>query len=340
MRALRSMGNSVADLLARDCEPSAEVVAVAAQWFVRLQEADVSEQERAQCRQWRQADATHDLAWRRLETLWRNFDDLEGKAAEPAQAAMANLAAQKRGKRRVKRTLGAAICCAGVAVLLSEVMHLHLLADHHNGLAQREIVTLADGSELTLDARTAVDVRYSSTERRIVLRDGQILAQVNHDRDNRPFIIQTEQGTATALGTRYTVSLLGNKTQVSVIESNVRACTQSKLPPACADLKRGQSATLSADTVSRMETSGYSDPASWAQGYLALDNQPLSRVLYVLKAYHMGVMWYDERKLEGIRVSGVIPIDDSGQALNILGRTLPIEVRQYMPWAVTITKKE
>ncbi|MGO1766867.1 MAG: FecR/PupR family sigma factor regulator, partial [Advenella sp.] len=110
------MGNSVADLLARDCEPSAEVVAVAAQWFVRLQEADVSEQERAQCRQWRQADATHDLAWRRLETLWRNFDDLEGKAAEPAQAAMANLAAQKRGKRRVKRTLGAAICCAGVAV--------------------------------------------------------------------------------------------------------------------------------------------------------------------------------------------------------------------------------
>jgi len=340
MLVLRNMGHTIVESLPGECEPPADVVAAAAQWFVRLQEEDVSDQERAQCLRWRQANVTHDLAWRRLEALWRNFDDLEGKAAQPAQAALAKLDARKRGKRRVKRTVGATICCIGVAVLLSEVMHRHLLADHYTGLAQRETVTLSDGSELTLDARSAVDIRYSSTERRVVLREGQILAQVNHDRDNRPFVIQTEQGTATALGTRYTVSLLGNSTQVSVLESNVRVCPGRNSPAACADLKQGQTANVEANFVSRMETSGYSDPASWSQGYLALDNQSLSRVLQVLKAYHSGMMWYDESELESVRVSGVIPIDDSEQAFYILGRTLPIEVRQYTPWAVAIKKKK
>ncbi|MGO3125980.1 MAG: FecR family protein [Advenella sp.] len=334
------MGHSIAELLPGECEPTAEVVAAAAQWFVRLQDDDVSDQERAQCLRWRQANVTHDLAWRRLETLWRNFDDLEGQAAQPARATMAKLDARKRGKRRVKRTVGATICCIGVVVLLSDMMHRHLLADHHTGLARRETVMLPDGSQLTLDARSAVDVRYRRTERRVVLREGQILAQVNHDRDSRPFVIQTEQGTATALGTRYTVSLLDNTTQVSVLESNVRVCPGRSISTVCADLKQGQTANVETNVVSRIETSGYSDPSSWAQGYLALDNQSLSRVLHVLKSYHSGVMWYDERELESVLVSGVIPIEDSEQAFNILGRTLPIQIRQYMPWAVAIKKKK
>lgn len=321
-----------------DREPSPEVVVTATRWFLRLQEEDVSDQDRSACHQWRQADEMHDLAWRRLETLWRNFDSLEGNAARPAQTALAKLATRKRDKRRLKRAIGAAIACCGVAVLLSDAMHPYLLADHHTGLAQRETLTLPDGSQVTLDAHSAVDIRYSQTERRIVLREGQILAQVHHDQDNRPFIVQTAHGTATALGTRYTVSLLGKRTIISVIESSVRACPQTSTPVNCMDLKPGQSATVAEDTVSRMNSSGYTDPASWTQGYLALDNQPLSRVLHMLRAYHSGVMWYDDRDLDSVRVSGVIPIDDSSQAFGILAQTLPIQIRQYSPWAVTIKK--
>lgn len=321
-----------------DREPSPEVVATATHWFLRLQEDDVSEQDRAECLRWRQTDGMHDLAWRRLETLWRNFDDLEGNAARPAQAALAKLATRKRDKRRLKRAVGATIVCIGLAVLLSDAMHPYLLADHHTGLAQRETLTLPDGSQVTLDAHSAVDIRYSQTERRVVLREGQILAQVHHDRVNRPFIIQTEQGTATALGTRYTVSLQGRRTIISVIESSVRACPQTLAPITCMDLNPGQSAAIAEGTVSRMTSSGFTDPASWTQGYLALDNQPLSRVLHMLRAYHSGLLWYDERDLQSVRVSGVIPIDDSSQAFSILAQTLPIRIRQYSPWAVTIKK--
>ena len=332
------LAHSTAQYQSGTPEPTPDVVAKATQWFLRLQEDDVSEQERDECKKWRQQDDMHELAWRRLEALWRNFDGLEGNAARPAQAALAKLATRKRDKRRIKRAVGTVIACCGVAVLLSDAMHPYLLADHHTGLAQRETLTLPDGSQITLDAHSAVDIRYSQAERRVVLREGQILAQVHHDHDNRPFIVQTAQGTATALGTRYTVSLLDSRTIISVIESSVRACPQTSVAADCMDLNSGQSATVAEGTVSRMKSSGYTDPASWTQGYLALDNQPLSRVLHMLRAYHSGLMWYDESDLESIRVSGVIPIDNSSQAFSILAQTLPIRIRQYSPWAVTIKK--
>ena len=329
-----------AELPCSEGEPSPGVIAAAASWYVRLQDQEATDEERRECDQWRLADPMHQRAWQRLDALWRNFDDLEGAATDPAQATLEKLSTRKCTKRRVKRTIGTTITCVGVLVLVSEWMHPHLLVDHYTGVARREAVTLPDGSQLTLDARSAVDIRYSSTERRVILREGQILAQVNQDPAHRPFIVQTKEGTATALGTRYTVSVHRQGMVVNVIESSVRACAADDGAQACTDLEPGQSATVSNGNVARMYGSGYTDPAAWTQGYLALDNQPLSRVLHDLKAYHSGFLLYDDKSLESIRVSGVIPLDNSTQALNTLAATLPIRIHGYEPLVLTIKKTE
>ena len=84
------------------------------------------------------------------------------------------------------------------------------LADYRTGTGERRTVTLADGSELTLNTRTSVDVSMDPTRRLLVLREGEILVQTAHSlagpgagaKDGRPFMVHTPQGPHPGAGQR------------------------------------------------------------------------------------------------------------------------------------------
>lgn len=54
---------------------------------------------------------------------------------------------------------------------------------------------------MTLDAGSAADVIFEAGRRRVVLHRGETLVEVAHDAQ-RPFVVETQQGSARALGTR------------------------------------------------------------------------------------------------------------------------------------------
>src|SRR5690606_7134707 len=95
------------------------------------------------------------------------------------------------------------------------------LADEATGIGERRVVALADGSSITLDSATSVDVKYAANERRIVLRDGQIFVTVAPD-TARPFIVEARQGTVRALGTAFNVRAYDGGARVAVTEHAVR----------------------------------------------------------------------------------------------------------------------
>ena len=67
---------------------------------------------------------------------------------------------------------------------------------------------LADGSVLYLNTDTAVTIRYSRTERLVVLKSGQAGFEVAHD-PNRPFRVFAGPAEAVAHGTEFDVRLGG-----------------------------------------------------------------------------------------------------------------------------------
>ena len=62
---------------------------------------------------------------------------------------------------------------------------------------------------VTLSTASAIDLRFSDTERLVVLRAGEILVATSPDNAAapRPFLVRTRHGTVRALGTRYSCLL-------------------------------------------------------------------------------------------------------------------------------------
>src|SRR3546814_3966246 len=71
-------------------------------------------------------------------------------------------------------------------------------------LGERRVVTLADGSTVSLDAASEVRVAYSERARELALVRGQARFDVAHD-PRRPFAVQARDQRVVATGTAFNV---------------------------------------------------------------------------------------------------------------------------------------
>jgi transmembrane sensor len=225
-----------------------------------------------------------------------------------------------RRPKRARRIGGAlaVLLLAGGGWLAGQSFALRgLLPDYRTTAGEQRTVNLADGSRLTIDTDGAASVRLDRAARTVSLFHGQVLAQVAHDRA-RPFVVATTDGTATALGTQFTVRRIDKGTMVTVIESRVRACAST--PGACLDLMPGQRAWMDRGGIRRMADVDAETAGAWAEGWLAADDRPVADVLAELNRYRAVPVRFDPAALAGVRVSGSFPLRDTDQALSGIAR--------------------
>ncbi|QLG95259.1 FecR family protein [Pseudomonas yamanorum] len=312
-------------------EPTPEQVAAAAQWLSVLHSGEADESQRQACAVWRDADPGHALALSRLEILWGRFDGLPAshsrKILERAFAAQRKPALRRAGTALV---LLVAATVAWQGVRQAPVW----LADQRTGVGERRSMMLEDHSQLQLNSDSAVDIEFDGQRRLIDLRRGELWVEVAKD-PKRPFVVRTEQGTVTALGTRFLVRREDGQTRVTVLESAI-AAQPSQKSSTPARVAAGQQALLYADHVDGLTTIGTADPASWTRGVLKVDDRPLLEVLDELARYRRGVLHYDRQALAGLRVSGSFPLDNSDAALAALQTSLPIRLQRFTDWLVVI----
>jgi len=313
----------------------ADIILQAAEWHTQLQSDDVSDVDRDGFAQWMAADARHATAYVQMEKLWTRFDQVQETPVKHALQAVLKPVRRKRVKAAT-----AAFCLLGV--MLAGVMAANtlpvriLLADAHTGIGEQRTLELADHSRVTLDTHTAVNIQFSAGQRHIELLQGNILLQVAKDKQ-RPFIVETAEGTARALGTQFTVRRQHQATQVMVIESRVEACAVQ--PRACVTLSPGESTHLQPGMTPRTTLVDPQVEAAWTHFKLVADNMPLPRLLNELQRYHAGHLSFDDSALEGIYVSGVFALNNTTQTLGMLTRTTPVTITPYTPW-LTVVRPE
>ena len=268
----------------------------------------------------------------------RHFADA-GPAREkkPARAAL-DAAFARRRKSSIRALLLACSLALPAAALLVSPYPRQWMADVHNDPGQWQTLRLADGSTLTLSGTSAANLHFDATQRRIELLQGEILVDVAHDQA-RPFIVQTAQGTLRALGTRFVVKREEDLTVLTMLQSRVAA--QSLNTRQTLEVSAGSRALISRHAVS---LAGSVDPTSindaWRRHQLVVENRPLPEVLDEIARHRSGRLQFDRSALQSLRVSAVIPLDDSDHALQLLAQTLPIKVRAYTPWLIFVTPKQ
>ena len=287
---------------------------------------------------WRAANPDHERAWQRMRELWSLLSAPAAQAPPHKLGGLVRDAAARRRKRRrtaaAGLTLGAALLAA--AWWTGQTQLPWLAADLRSGIGERRTVELSDGSRVTLNTDSAIDVAYTAAERRIVLRQGEILAEVAHGASGRPFVVDTRDGTATALGTRYVIRLMPDATRVTVTESRVRVCPAQPGSP-CRDADAGQALEIRPASVESIPPASR-DPAAWAQGRYAVIDTPLPQVLAELARYRRGLLLYDAQALADLRVSAVLPLQGD-EAYAALQESLPIRVRSYGPWILRVERR-
>lgn len=308
----------------------------AAEWQLQLHEGPLSEAQRLAFESWKQQGPRYAAAAARMEAVIVRVQALR-ETKSPARAALDAAFADKpsrRNKHAMRTLLLACSLALPAAALLISPYPQRWMADVRNGPGQWQTLHLADGSTLTLNGISAANLHFDATQRRIDLLQGEILVEVAHD-PARPFIVQTAQGTLRALGTRFVVKREDDVTVLSMLESRVAA--QSANAQQTLEVDAGSQALVSANSV---RLAGRIDPASindaWRRHQLVVENRPLPEVLDEIARHRAGHLQFDRAALQNLRVSAVIPLDDSDHALQLLAQTLPIKVYTYTPWLIRV----
>ncbi|MBB2494327.1 FecR family protein [Aquipseudomonas ullengensis] len=305
-------------------------------WMVRLRAATPDAQLLARFESWLASDPAHDLAWRQLQQgLGSHYETLRGfERRAPGQAREVLLQPTPSRREVLRGLVGLGLFGGGLWLAARSQPGQALLADLHTGTGERRVYSLADGSQLNLNAGSAVDLDFSASQRLLRLRQGELVVQVAAD-PNRPFIVRSAQGDVRALGTRFLVRQEDQATRVLVLEHSVRL----SLPNGAShDLQEGEAALLQAHHIEPLGR-GEQHRADWLQGQLSVLDEPLDAVIEALRPYRSGLIRVAP-DVRSLRVQGVFPLDQPERALTALGETLPIRISHYGPWLTLIDAQD
>ncbi|WP_050478129.1 FecR family protein [Herbaspirillum rhizosphaerae] len=345
---------------AEEAKDEDSIAEQAAQWIVQLTADDIDTRNAAQrgYDAWKQADPRHAAMAERLQDFIGRVQRIRGadggkSNARPARAALdavfalSGKAGQKRRAKRIIASMLVALCVAVPGWVATKAYSpRYLMADMHTATGKWETQVLEDGTRITLNSASAVNLHYDAGRRALELVQGEILVDVARDRA-RPFIVETAQGSIRALGTRFVVSREPDATVLSMLESRVEVRPAKRTASmAIGSMEAEEPVVVSAGQRVRMTAAGIgaieqidarSIADAWKFHQLVVQEQSLPDVLDALERHRPGAISYDRAALEGIRVSAVLPLDDTGRALQLLGSSFPmLRIRTLSPYLVRV----
>ena len=348
-----------------------QLVEQAAAWRARLTDAaDFQSQEFSS---WLAQNPRNREAWDAVQGPW---DVLGQHAAAPGvielrRAALAHAHNAIRNNLWPKRYRRPAIAATAAACLVAAGAFLfwqqYRPDAFQTGFGERRVVTLSDGSQITLDSSSKVTVRYTADARTLMLVRGQARFDVAHD-VARPFTVTAQGHKVVATGTAFDVDLLGPTLLVTLLNGHVVVLPQSaptapwipRAPPA-----GDGSATLAGSASSASSTAGepadriYLDPGeqlvmlssgvpqishvdiervtAWERGEIVFDNEPLASVIQRMNRYGPRHIIAGDDRAANLRISGVFHEGDVDGFVSTIAAYLSVSAQERPDGDVVLT---
>ena len=312
--------------------PAQEQAALA--WLSLLHDQP-SSGDQATFSQWLQADPAHIEAYAQAQVLWE-LSEVPARtlAREDEFALQGYLREMDRAQGRSRRRWAAGLAMAACLLLTISMgggwqpqrWVDDFGADYVSAPGQVRTVTLADQSQVTLDADSAIAVDFTQGERHVQLRRGAGFFSVTHT--GQPFVVEADSGRVQVLGTQFEVRLQPAGAQVTVLSGRVGVTPQQGANQEV--LGAGQQLAY-ADGVSQALHAVDSEAhLAWRQGWLNFYKQPLAEVIKDLGRYYPGRILLLNDELGARRVSGNFPSQDPQAVLNSLQGVLGFQQHQLL----------
>ena len=285
----------------------------AAQWFAARRGRDDAQAERA-FRQWLAQDPANAEEYALCDIAWA----VSGEAARRCDI---------HSVRNTGRALGLA-AAAAVAALVAGMSFWFWPAswtDWSTAAGEQRTVVLEDGSRITLNTRTHIQVRLARRHRDVRLLDGEAYFEVAKDR-SRPFIVQTSLGSARAVGTQFNVYLARSHLAVTTAEGRVlvSGATGKGVFVDAGNQAQVDGPALSASVAAVNVTSAL----SWRAQRLEVDDMPLAHVLQEFSRYTALPVRAGSEAIGALHVSAVLRIGDMDALRAMLKGAFGLNVQQ------------
>ena len=303
----------------------------AARWQSRLAEAGVRSLPEFEA--WLREPGNR-AAWDMVCAPWDYFDQV---AHEPEMIAAreAALGDAKRAGIPVEPSRSRPWAAAIAAALLVAMMGAgvtwwsHRPDDYRTAVGERRVVTLADGSRLSLDSDSEVTVRYGSHARDLRLLRGQARFDVTHDRA-RPFSVIAGNQKVIATGTAFNIDMAGPKVLVTLIEGRVVVVDENdgsataSATPHVVELRAGQQMTTGTAAAPEITPVNLQHVTAWTVGHIMFDDEPLSSVVERVNRYGGTQIVIADPRVGAMKISGVFNTGDVLGFVEIVTHYLPV----------------
>lgn len=222
---------------------------------------------------------------------------------------------------------------------------------------EQKTIELQDGSVITLNTATQLLVAISEDERRIMLDRGEAYFAVAKD-PKRPFTVQVDGRSVTALGTEFNIRSELDHFKLAVIEGVVAIHTPSVNPSLAAPeldestpsprLLTGQY-RINAGTVIDYDLKEHSILAArpkdlsamyqWRTGMIGFNAVPLSEVVKELNRYSAKKILIEDASIMDLKLYAGVRLDRLDLSLMGIEASLPVTVKTYIDRIVIVGKE-
>jgi transmembrane sensor len=221
--------------------------------------------------------------------------------------------------------------------------------DYATTFGERRVVTLADGSKVSLDSGSEVTVRFTRTARELHLLRGQARFDVAHDVE-KPFSVVARDQKVIATGTAFNIDITQPKVLVTLIEGHVvvldenapaqgHTLDRAAPRPPSVELHAGQQLAALPDKAPTVAPTDVQQVVAWTNGQLVFDDQPLSDVVARVNHYTSTPIILADDKAGSLRISGSFNTGDVAGFLDLVTRYLPVRQVVDDSGHVTLQKK-
>lgn len=317
----------------------------AARWLSR-QQAGLSAREQREFDEWL-SQGENAGEFQAMQAMWQRVGDLPQENIARLRASLPVEKPQARRPFWFAAPVAALLCVMLMWPAWQWFAPPVMTTAFHTGRGELEQLTLPDGTLVSLDAETQLQVAYFEQRREVTLIKGQAYFQVQHLED-KPFIVFSGPSRVTVLGTHFSVryipkSMSGDGTDVAVSSGAVRVGPRSWLQNmhwrVMATLRQDpqnrhlmvlratQRATSDASGALTRQASVAPDTiADWRQSRINFNNTPLSLALAEFSRY--GEMPYHaaSQDVAALRISGSFNVHRPDSFVRALPKVLPVKI--------------
>jgi transmembrane sensor len=325
-------------------EELASISQQAARWWVVLHNMDASAAEKREFVEWvgraperveaclrvarvQAAVSRADVGWLRTSA-----EELVRNALAAPDDSVTPLRPNVLPKREEERRRPALRWVAGLAASITVIAGLgwwltpSRSEQYQTKVGEQRSVLLADGSRVTLNTASKIEVRLQTNHRIVQLLQGEVLFDVAHDTE-RPFDVHAGNIVVRAVGTQFDIDRRATRTAVTVVEGRVAMIAAGSRTGSLPVLSAGDRLVVDSAGPGALEHDvNLAEATAWTQHQLVFHHRPLGEIADEFNRYNVGRIEIRSPSLREQEVTGTFRSNDVASFVAVLAGIPGVQV--------------